>query len=125
MNNAVDAGKTDEEAVKAIYPDAYINDDYSGSPSADVGVFRKATKEDWPKNREVAISGFFPTSAQAWSDARSKLPSPSAAKVESETVFIDPRTKEPCRRCYGTGKMPPWPGSKGLVHCGICREEDV
>ncbi len=38
-------------------------------------------------------------------------------------VWIDPRTKEPCRRCDGTGKMPPWPGSKGLVPCGVCRAE--
>lgn len=42
---------------------------------------------------------------------------------EEVEVWVDPRTKEPCRRCDGTGKMPPWPGSKGLVVCGICRAE--
>lgn len=38
---------------------ARINDDYSGAHVPDVGVFRDATKEDWSKNREIAISGFF------------------------------------------------------------------
>lgn len=38
-------------------------------------------------------------------------------------IWIDPRTKEPCRRCYGTGKMPPWPGSVQSVPCGVCRAE--
>jgi hypothetical protein len=39
-----------------------------------------------------------------------------------ETVWIDPRTGDACKRCGGTGKMPPWPGSNGLVACGVCRE---
>ena len=45
------------------------------------------------------------------------------ANAKEIEVWIDPRTKEPCLRCDGTGKMPPWPGSKGLVVCGICRAE--
>lgn len=49
---------------------------------------------------------------------------PQSSPDGSETVYIDPRTKEPCRRCDGTGKMPPWPESKGLVPCGVCRAEE-
>lgn len=75
----------DEAMVKAVYPDAYINDDYSGSPSSDVGVFRKATKEDWPKNREIPISEFFATAVEAWADARSKLP--ATVHPEDETTL--------------------------------------
>lgn len=47
---------------------------------------------------------------------------PEGQRADTE-VWIDPRTKEPCRRCDGTGKMPPWPHSKGLVVCGVCHAE--
>ena len=49
-------------------------------------------------------------------DAREEVLSPP-----ERTVYIDPRTNEPCRRCGGTGFMSPWPNSKGSVSCGICR----
>jgi hypothetical protein len=49
-------------------------------------------------------------------------PEPEGVRADTE-VWIDPRTKEPCRRCDGTGKVQPWPGSKGLVACGVCRAE--
>lgn len=53
------------------------------------------------------------------------MPTKPVTPEEGKTlVFIDPRTKEPCRRCYGTGKMPPWPGSNGSVTCGVCRAEE-
>lgn len=50
----------------------------------------------------------------------------AAPSGEEETglVYVDPRTKEPCRRCYGKGFMPPWPDSNGLVVCGVCRAEE-
>ena len=65
--------ETDREAVLKIYPDAYLNEDYSGAPSADVAVFRKATKEDWPNNREVQIGNFCGSNEAAWKSAHSRL----------------------------------------------------
>jgi hypothetical protein len=65
--------ETDREAVLKIHPDAYLNEDYSGAPSADVAVFRKATKEDWPNNREVQIGNFCGSNEAAWKSAHSRL----------------------------------------------------
>lgn len=73
--------------VLEIWPDAYINEDYSGSPSADVAVFRKATKDDWPKNREIPISDFKSTETAAWLDAASRLPALSEVEVKQRAML--------------------------------------
>jgi hypothetical protein len=84
-----------------------------------------------PKPAEDAIRSATPEelTAQTWNykpgprQAVAFTPQDDA-RADIAVVWIDPRTKEPCRRCSGTGKMPPWPGSKGLVACGVCREEE-
>lgn len=116
---------TSKERVLAVYPDA----ECYGPP-----VYVRPGLVDRPPDYFICTVegskhlGEGDTESEAWDDAASKLPTPPdmsaplPAEEAAGTVWIDPRTQEPCKRCGGTGKMPPWPGSKGLVACGVCRE---
>lgn len=89
----------DEQAVRQVHPDAYINSDYSGAPSADVAVFRKATKEDWPNNHEVTIGNFCGSIKEAWKSARAKLAEGATTQPVAQEGGI--------KKFFGT-----WPGAE-------------
>ncbi len=40
--------------------------------------------------------------------------------LPKQPVEVTEKAAEPCRECNGTGRMPPWPGSNGLVDCKLC-----
>lgn len=90
-------------------------------PDAGKQSTTEAVRPPWVSSPEVEKR--LVAEAEALADGMDKQSSMDG-ELCGHLVYIDPRTKEPCRRCYGTGFMKPWPDSKGLVACGICRAEE-